>query len=332
MSIKLRWGIIGGAGIAVNAVMPAIRHSETSEIVAVASRDREKAKAIAERHEIGNAYGNYEDILADPQVDAVYIPLPNHLHREWAIRAAEAGKHVLCEKPLALTAKEAQEMADACKDAGVQLAEAFMYRHHPRWERIREIIAAGEIGKVRALRGAFTFNNAGDKNNIRYRGDWGGGSLYDVGCYPLSAARLLLGAEPEAVTVLAQFSPEHDNVDMMASGLAEFPGDVALTFDCGMWASFRQAFEIIGADGRIEIPHAFITGEDNAGYTVHSHGGSRLEEAAGTNAYVNQIDDFARAVWNEHPQRFSPDDAVRNMKLLDACYRSAKEKTRVTLA
>jgi predicted dehydrogenase len=207
-----------------------------------------------------------------------------------------------------------------------------MYRHHPRWERIREIIDSGEIGKLRAIRGAFTFNNAGDKNNIRYRGDWGGGSLYDVGCYPLSAARLILGAEPEAVTVLAQFSPEHDNVDMMASGLAEFPGDVALTFDCGMWASFRQTFEILGADGRIEIPYAFLTGEDNAGYMVYSQGGSRLEEAAGTNAYVNQIDDFARAVWNEQPQRFSPDDAVRNMKLIEACYRSAKEKTRITLA
>jgi predicted dehydrogenase len=332
MGNKLRWGIMGGAGIAVNAVMPAIRESESSVIVAVASRDIGKAEAIAANDEGAAAYGSYEALLADSRVDAVYIPLPNHLHREWTIRAAEAGKHILCEKPLALTAKESLEMVDACASAGVHLAEAFMYRHHPRWERIKQIVDSGEIGRIRSLRGAFSFNNAGDKNNIRYRADWGGGSLYDVGCYPLSAARMLLGSEPEAVTVHAQFSPEHDNVDMMATGLAEFPGGVALTFDCGMWASFRQTFEIVGSDGTIEIPHAFITGADNAFYSVNGKDGTRVEQSSGANPYALQVDDFARAIRGEAPQRFAPTDAVFNMKVIDACYRSAKEKTRVSLS
>ncbi|RED58628.1 Gfo/Idh/MocA family protein [Cohnella lupini] len=331
MGDKLRWGIIGGANIAVHAVMPAIRESETSVIAAVASRDKRKAEEIVANYEGATAYGSYEELLADSRIDAVYIPLPNHLHREWTIRAAAAGKHILCEKPLALTAKESLEMAEACADAGVHLAEAFMYRHHPRWEQIRKIVDSGEIGRVRALRGAFSFNNAGDKNNIRYRADWGGGSLYDVGCYPLSAARLLLGSEPEAVTVHAQFSEEHDNVDMMASGLAEFPGGVSLTFDCGMWASFRQNFEIVGADGTIDIPNAFLTGKDNADFIVNGQNGRRTEQSVGVNAYALQVDDFARAVRNGQPQRFAPSDAVSNMKVLDACYRSALEKARITL-
>jgi xylose dehydrogenase (NAD/NADP) len=329
---KLRWGILGCAGIAVRAVMPAIRQSETGEIAAVASRELEKAQSVADQFNISKAYDSYEALLQDRDIDAVYIPLPNHLHREWTIRAAEAGKHILCEKPLALTAAEAEEMAEACAKAGVRLAEAFMYRHHPRMDRMMEIVRSREIGEIRAIRGAFTFNNAGDRKNIRYRNEWGGGSLYDVGCYPLSAARLILGTEPEAVTVHALFSPEHDHVDMMASGLAEFPGGIGLTFDCGMWADFRQTLEIVGSDGRIVIPHAFLTGEDNAGFTVSGRDGERSEQAEGLNSYQLQIDDFARTVWDQQPQRFPPDDAIRNMRLLDACLRSAKERTRVSIS
>jgi xylose dehydrogenase (NAD/NADP) len=328
---KLRWGIIGCAGIAINAVMPAIRKSATSELAAVASRGLDKAKEVAEKFELDKAYGSYEQLLADPSIDAVYIPLPNHLHREWTIRAAEAGKHILCEKPLALNAREAEEMVEACAVAGVTLAEAFMYRHHPRMARLREIIRSGEIGDLRVLRGAFTFNNAEEKTNIRYRSEWGGGSLYDVGCYPLSAARLLLSEEPKAVSVHALFSPDHDHVDMMASGIVEFAGGISLTFDCGMWACFRQNLEIVGTDGRIEVPHAFLTGDDNAGFTVESREGTRIEQVEGYNSYVLQVDDFARTVWGEQPQLFKPEDAVRNMKVIDACLRSAREKTRISL-
>lgn len=330
MSDTLRWGIVGAAGIAQKAVMPAIQASRTSVIQAVASRGIDKAREAADKFGVAQAYGSYEELLSDPNIDAVYIPLPNHLHREWTIRFAEAGKHVLCEKPLALNAAEAQEMVDACAKAGVVLAEAFMYRHHPRMEQIKGIIASGEIGELRAFRGAFTFNNAADKSNIRNRADWGGGGLYDVGCYPLSAARYFMGKEPEAVTVHAFFSPEHDNVDMMASGLVEFEGGVALTFDCGMWANFRQSFEIVGTEGRIELPNAFIANGEDAAFTVTTSEGTRTEHPAALNTYTLQVDDLARAVRGE-PPRFSPDDAVCNMRLLDACLASARSRSRVTL-
>lgn len=328
----LRWGIIGCAGIAKGAVIPAIQQSTSGTVLAIASRSLEKAKATAEQLGIPRAYGSYEELVADDNIDAVYIPLPNHLHREWAIRAAEAGKHILCEKPLALTASEAEEMVAAAERSGVLLAEAFMYRHHPRYERIAEIVRSGEIGELRGLHGTFTFNNAGDKSNFRYVAAWGGGSVYDIGCYPISAARLIMGKEPEAVTARALFSPEHGDVDMMASGLIEFEGDVSLTFDCGMWADFRNTFEILGTTGRIEIPSAFVASPGTDGFIVVS-GGQRREEAVSVpNQYVLQVDDFANAVFEGTPLRFAPRDAVSNMKVIDACLASARQKKRINLS
>jgi D-xylose 1-dehydrogenase (NADP+, D-xylono-1,5-lactone-forming) len=327
---KLRWGVIGAAGIN-KSVVPAIQSSSTGSVIAIASRDLAKAQSAAEKFNIRTAYGSYEEILSDNQIDAVYIPLPNHLHKEWAILAAEAGKHVLCEKPIALNAQEAQEMVDACAKANVKLAEAFMYRHNPRLDRIKEIIQSGEIGQIRALHGAFTFNNAQDKNNVRYRAEWGGGAVYDVGCYPLSSARFLMGSEPTAVTAHAFFSPEHDGVDMMCSGLVEFTDGVAMTFDCGMWADFRQTFEILGTDGRIEIPQAFLPDPDNVDFIVMSRGERREEKAPFHNPYTLQADNFARSIFGEQPLRFESQDAVSNMLVIDAVLKSAKEKTRVSL-
>lgn len=227
----------------------------------------------------------------------MYIPLPNHLHREWVIRAAEAGKHILCEKPIALNSEEAAEMVKACNDAGVHLAEAYMYRHHPRIAELQEIIASGEIGELRSIRGTFTYNDATDTSNIRFKSAWGGGSLYDIGCYPLSAARLLFGAEPEAVTVQAMFSPKHDNVDMMASGLVEFPKGLSLIFDCGMWAYNRQLLEILGTDGMIEVPMPFNARDEDAEFFVHTGEGVRRVDATGANPYTREVDDFAAAVF-----------------------------------
>jgi predicted dehydrogenase len=328
---RLRWGIVGCANIAVGAVIPAIQQSETGIVAAIASRSLEKARATADKLNIPVAYGSYEELLADPSIDAVYIPLPNHLHKEWTIRAAKAGKHVLCEKPIALTAREAEEMVAACEEAGVLLAEAFMYRHHPRYDRLLEVIRSGEIGQIRGLHGSFTFNNAADKNNVRYRADWGGGSIYDVGCYPISAGRLIMGTEPVSACVTAFFSPEHDFVDMMAQGVIEFPGDVAMTFDCGMWADFRNRLEILGTDGRIEIPWAFLNPADGEGFYVVHNGEKREEGHFKTNQYTLQVDDFARSVFGEQPLRFAPQDAVLNMKVIDACLKSAREKTKVQI-
>ena len=330
MTKKLRWGVLGCANIAIHSVIPAIKDSKTSEVLAIASRGLEKAKRTAAELGIERVYGSYQELLQDPDIDAVYIPLPNHLHKEWTIKAAEAGKHVLCEKPLALNQEEAVEMVRACNEAGVKLSEAFMYRYHPRYERIKEILKAGEIGTIRGLHGTFTFNNAGDKDNVRYRADWGGGSIYDVGCYPISAARFLLEQEPEAVTVQGFFSPEHDNVDMMATGLIEFPDQLAVTFMCGMWANFQNTLQIVGTKGKIDVPNAFIVNADLGGsFSVTVDGETRIEPVEELNQYTIQVDEFAKSILEEAPLRFPLEDSIRNMKVIDACLTSARDKKRV---
>ncbi|MUT67547.1 Gfo/Idh/MocA family protein [Paenibacillus sp. NEAU-GSW1] len=328
--MKLRWGIMSSAWIAIHKVIPGIQQSELGEVTAIASRGIAKAEEAAANLGIAKAYGSYEELLADADIDAVYIPLPNHMHKEWTIKAAEAGKHVLCEKPIALTAAEAQEMIDACRKAGVVLAEAFMYRHHPRYTRIQEIIASGEIGELRAISGAFTFNNAADANNVRYKAEWGGGSLYDVGCYPISAARLLLGQEPVAATMHAFFSEQHDNVDMMSSGILEFPGNIALTFDCGMWAAERNRLEVLGTEGRIELPNAFAPGENDQ-FIVYAKDGERVEGPFDLNTYSLQADRFAKVVRGEAEPAVGEDDPRAGMIVLEACLKSARTKSRVEL-
>ncbi|MDO3681630.1 Gfo/Idh/MocA family protein [Paenibacillus ehimensis] len=329
---KVRWGVIGCAGIAVRSVIPGIQQSVTGTVAAIASRGLDKARETAERLNIPKAYGSYEELLADSEIDAVYIPLPNHLHKEWTIRAAEAGKHVLCEKPAAIDAAEAEEMAEACRRAGVTFAEAFMYRYHPRYAAIKAVIRSGEIGEIRAIHGAFTFNNAKDADNVRFKQWMGGGSIYDVGVYPISAARFILEREPEAAAVHAFFSPEHDHVDMMASGLLEFTGGVALTFDCGMWAAGRNTLEILGTEGRIEVPSAYVVHENEQDHFYVVAGGEKREvEVPYVNQYTLQADAFGRNVLHGEPMPFGPSDAVNNMRAVDACLTSARERRRVEL-
>jgi len=329
---KIRWGIIGSAGIAKRSTIPGIQQSETGEVAAIASRGLDKAQQTAEELNIPTAYGSYEELLADPTIEAVYIPLPNHLHKEWVFKAAEAGKHILCEKPLALNAEEAQEMVEACEKAGVVFAEAFMYRYHPRYQTISEIIKSGEIGELRGIHSTFTFNNAKDMNNIRYKQEWGGGSLYDVGVYPISAARMLLNEEPQAATVHALLSEEHDYVDMMASGILEFDKGVALSFDCGMWAAFRNTLEVLGTEGRIEVPSAFVVGNDQGdNIFVYTKDGRREVEVPRLNQYALQADAMGRSIRNGEALPFTADDAVLNMKVLDACLTSARERRRVEI-
>ncbi|MEJ9219824.1 Gfo/Idh/MocA family oxidoreductase [Paenibacillus glucanolyticus] len=331
MSQKLRWGILGCASIAKHSVIPGLQQSPLNEVAAIASRDQDKATQAAEELNIPTAYGSYESLLADSSIDAIYIPLPNHLHKEWSIRAAEAGKHILCEKPLALTEAEAAEMAEAAAKAGVLLAEAFMYRYHPRYDMIKELITSGAIGEVRGIRSAFTFNSSANHGNVRFRKEWGGGSIYDVGCYPINAARILLDKEPEAVTVQAFFSPEHDHVDMMASGLIEFEGDVSLTFDCGMWAAYRNPLEVVGTEGLIEVPFAYSLPENGANFFLTTGDGRKEIEVPHANAYSEQGDHMAEAILNNKPLRFPTEDAIHNMKVIDACLQSAHERKRIVL-
>ncbi|WAH41110.1 Gfo/Idh/MocA family oxidoreductase [Alicyclobacillus fastidiosus] len=327
----VRWGVIGCAGIAVRQVIPAIQCSKTGTVTAVASRSPVKARQTAAEFGVRKAYDSYEKIVEDPDIDAVYIPLPNHLHREWTIRAAQAGKHVLCEKPIALNSREAQEMVDVCRACGVRLAEAFMYRYHPRYERIREAVKAGEIGEIRTLHGAFSFNNAKDLDNIRYQSEMGGGSIYDVGCYPINAARFLLEQEPIAVTAHAMFSTLHDGVDMSATGLLEFEDGVSLTFECGMWSYGSNELRIVGSEGRIDVPFAYVGKPETLGATILVHDECRELAVPTVDPYVAEIDDFGRSLIANRPQRFDPEESVRNMRVIDACLESARTHTRVSL-
>ncbi len=330
---KLKWGVMGCAGIAKYSVIPGVQLSEWNEVSAIASRNIERAKQTAAELNIPVAYGSYEELLQDKSLDIIYIPLPNHLHKEWSIRAMEAGKHVLCEKPISLTANEAMEMAEVSKRTGKLVVEAFMYRYHPRYQQIKEIIASGEIGIVRGIHGVFTFNNAADSSNVRYKKEWGGGSIYDVGCYPISAARMLLDAEPEAATVHAFLSPDHDHVDMMASGLLEFPEHIALTFDCGMWAAGRNTLEIVGTEGIIQVPSAFVTPTPGSGdFFVKVKGEERRVETEHYNAYTLQADHLAEAVHGNSKLAFDIHDTINNMKVIDACLRSAEERERVVIS
>ncbi|MCK0472236.1 Gfo/Idh/MocA family protein [Halalkalibacter sp. APA_J-10(15)] len=329
---KVRWGVIGSANIAKKSVIPGIQQSETGEVVAIASRNKEKAEEAAKELSIPIAYGSYEELLNDSTIEAVYIPLPNHLHKEWTIRAAEAGKHVLCEKPAALNTEEVKEMEAACEKAGVVFAEAFMYRYHPRYAMIREVMESGRIGEIRGIHGTFTFNNAEDSSNVRYKKAWGGGSLYDVGVYPISAARMLLRQEPQAATVHAFYSDEHDGVDMMVSGLLEFKHGVAMTFDCGMWAAFRNTLEIVGTEGRIEVPSAFVghQSEEDHFYVITNDGKSVVEVPM-LNQYALQADALGEAIRGSEPLPYPATDAVLNMKVLDACLTSAQQRQRVEI-
>jgi len=323
---KVRWGIMSTASIAQRSVIPGIQESERNEVVAVASRSLEKAQAFAKSQDIPNAFGSYEALLESPDIDAVYIPLPNHLHKTWTIKAAEAGKHVLCEKPIALNETEAQEMVQACEKAGVILAEAYMFRHQRRFADIKQLIQQGEIGDVRGIHGVFTFNGAGAEENIRFNKAWGGGSIYDVGCYPISAARFILEEEPVAVTSHAFFSPEHGDVDMMASGLMEFSNGVALTFDCAMWAEGRNNLEILGTDGRIVLDAAFLGDQS---YRVIKQGKEKVIQDDNVNQYALQADRFAESVLDGKPAKFSGRDIIQNMKAVHGTLKSAETKERV---
>lgn len=325
---KVRWGIMSTASIGKRSVIPGIQQSKRNTVAAVASRSLENAEQFAKELNIPKAYGSYEELLQDPEIDAVYIPLPNHLHKEWTLKAAAAGKHILCEKPIALDEIEAKEMVEACEKAGVVLAEAYMYRHQQRYEDIKALIKDGEIGDIRGIHANFTFNGAANHNNIRYKKEWGGGSIYDVGCYPISAARFLLDEEPTAVTAHAFFSPEHGDVDMMAAGMMEFSNGVALTFDCAMWAAFRNELEILGTDGRIVMKAAFLGDQS---YDIIKGDEVTTVQVENINPYSLQADSFADSVLDGKPTKFPFEDMIKNMKAVKGALLSAEKNERITL-
>lgn len=319
MPDRLRWGILGAASIAIRRLIPAIARSHTGILTAIASRDEQKAAQVGRQFGIPRAYGSYEALLDDAEVDAVYIPLPNSLHRPWTERAAAARKHVLCEKPLGVNAAEAAAMVASCEEAGVVLQEAFMYRFHPQIERMEQLLREGAVGPLWLVRAAFSFGVTGP--NVRLEAELGGGGLLDVGCYGVNISRLALG-EPNTAFASAVYDR---GVDVRLAGALRFVDARMALVDCGLRTPYRQECEIVGVDGSITIPRPFQPEEDPAVLLIRRGRGEEEERLVvpGTNQYVRMVDHFAAIVQGAAP-RYPARDAVDNMRALDALARSAR--------
>jgi predicted dehydrogenase len=330
VSKKVRWGILGTAKIAREHVIPAIKNGELTAVVAIASRDQQRAQDAAAEFSIPKAYDSYEALLADSEIDAVYIPLPNHLHAPLTIKALEAGKHVLCEKPIALNAQEAHEIAAAQTNSGRLVAEAFMVRFHPQWQRAREIAMSGRLGDIRAIHTFFSYHLT-DPDNIRNRAEVGGGGLYDVGCYAVATARYVFGEDPERVIGVFDRDPVM-RTDRLASGLAEFPGGRHLAFTCATQLVPTQRVQIAGTKARLDIQVPFNPRRDQPTRILIDDGrdliggGAETEEFSPTDQYRRQGDAFARAILEDSSLEFPMADAVMNMRVLDALFRSETSK------
>jgi predicted dehydrogenase len=323
----IRWGVLGCAGIAAKAVIPAIQSSRLGRVAAIASRDAEKASAMATRFGIEKSYGSYEDLLSDPDIDAIYNPLPNHLHVPMTIKALEHGKPVLCEKPIALNAAQASELAEAQKAANLPVAEAFMVRHHPQWKKARAMVAEGRLGDVRAIQTIFAYY-LDDPKNVRNQADIGGGGLFDVGCYAINTARFLFDAEPLRAIALMENDPVFDT-DRLTSGLLAFPEGRQLAFTCSTQLSLTQKVTVLGTRGRLEIPIPFNAPADQQTVLIFDDGrdlagGGRQEIVIEpVDQYREQVDAFAQAVLSGTPLEPGLEDAIANMKAIDALFRSA---------
>ena len=320
---KIRWGVMSTASIGVRQVIPAMQLGEHCEILAIASRNLEKAQAAARQLGIPKAYGTYEELLADPHIDAVYIPLPNHLHVPWSIKALDAGKHVLCEKPIGLTTAQAQELLNAAqKRPQLKVMEAFMYRHHPQWQRARQLVVEGKIGDLRTIQSFFSYYKT-DPDNIRNRAETGGGGLMDIGCYAISVARLLFGAEPQRVLGMMEYDP-HLKIDRLTSGILDF-GSGTSTFTCSTQLTPYQRVNILGTEGRIEIEIPFNAPSDRPCKLWHQHGTETDEIVLDVcDQYTIQAELFSLAVLNNTDVPTPLKDAVANMQVIEAVIRSAK--------
>ena len=321
----VRWGILSTANIGVRKVIPAIGKAERCEVVAIASRDGERAARAADELGIPRAHDGYEALLSDPDVDTVYIPLPNSQHAAWTIAAARAGKQVLCEKPLAMTAAEAEEMVRACATEGVLLMEAFMYRLHPSWEAVRELVASGRIGRLLAVQSWFSYFND-DPHDIRNVADLGGGALYDIGCYSTNLSRMLFGGEPTGIE--ASVTRDATGTDVLTSAILAFDEGVA-TFTCSTRAERDQRVHIYGTDGRISIAIPFNIPPDRPTEVFLTSGGdppvspnTQTLTFEPADMYAIQAERFANAVLDDQPLPIPPDDAIENLRVIEGIFRA----------
>jgi predicted dehydrogenase len=331
MSKDISWGILSTANIGIEHVIPAIQDTPRCKVVAIASRGIDRARAVADQLGIEKAYGTYEELLADPSIDVIYNPLPNHLHVPWTIRAMEAGKHVLCEKPIALTAQEAKQLVKVRERTGKLVAEAFMVRFHPQWQRAREIVQSGLVGDVKAIQTFFSYFNT-DPENVRNMASIGGGGLYDIGCYAIATARFIYGSEPERVIGSFEKDPTF-GTDRLCGALAVFPEGRHLNFICSTQLVPYQRVQICGTLGRIEIEIPFNAPNRSICRLFVDDGsdlrgtGIRTEEFPICDQYSLQASAFARAALGEVPWPYPIEDAVCNMRVIDALLLSAESGT-----
>jgi predicted dehydrogenase len=326
-SSKVRWGILGVARIASEKVIPAIQKGQTGLVMAVASRSMDKARAAAGRFGIPCAYGSYEELLADPEIDAVYIPLPNHLHVPWSVRALAAGKHVLCEKPIALSAQQATELLEARERSGRLVMEAVMVRLHPRWLCARELVQSGRIGELRSITGFFSYFNDSPEN-VRHQPGMGGGALLDIGFYPVTMSRFIFAAEPVRVMGLTEIDPRF-GVDRLASAILEFPAGHAI-FTCATQLVAHQALDILGTRGRIGIEIPWSMPHDRPSRLLVDDGARLGGQGAqemwfpACDQWGVECDRFCEAIVEGKAAPVPIEDAVANMRVLDAIARSAR--------
>ena len=319
---KIRWGVLGVAKIATTKVIPAMQRCEYAEIAAIASRDLPKAREAAESLNIPKAHSSYEALLADPEIDAIYIPLPNQLHVPWSIRSVRAGKHVLCEKPIGLSSAEARDLIAARDAAGVKVGEAFMVRTHPQWLRARELARSGAIGDLPLITGHFSYFNR-DPTNVRNIAEWGGGALMDIGCYPITLSRMVFGEEPGRVLGLIERDPEF-RTDRLTSAMLEFPSGQC-AFSCSTQLVPYQRMHLFGTRGRIEIEIPFNAPPDRP---TRIFVDDRVEEFPICDQYTIQGDLFSRAILEDGPVPVPLEDAFKNMLVIEAVFRSASSGKR----
>jgi predicted dehydrogenase len=318
--MKVKWGILSTAKIGRLHVIPGMQAGQYCEVVGLASRNLAQARQMAQELGIPKAYGAYEELLADPDIQAVYNPLPNHLHVPWSIKAAEAGKHVLCEKPIGLNAKEAEQLVQACKAKGVLLMEAFMYRLHSQWVTAKRMVQEGKIGALQTIQVAFAYLNR-DPANIRNMADIGGGGLMDIGCYPISLSRFIFGAEPRRVVALIKRDPDF-HTDILTSGILDFEKGQA-TFTCSTQMSAYQRVQIFGTEGRIELEIPFNAPEyESTRIYYQTSAGIETITLPTCHQYQVQGDLFSKAILDGTPLPTPPEDAIANMQVIDALFRS----------
>lgn len=314
----LNWGLLSTARIN-RALMKPLNASKRTRLLAVASRSLDSAQAYAREHKIPRAHGSYENLLADPEIDVIYNSLPNHLHAEWTIKALQAGKHVLCEKPLALTLDEVDAMISASKETGKVLAEAFMYRHHAQTLKVKEIVDSGELGKIQLIKGAFSFSLTRE-GNYRFYKEMGGGSIWDVGCYPISFARMVVGEEP--VEVFGWQVTGQKGGDDSFFGQMKFRGEIYAQFDSGFKSPFRTYIEIVGTLGVLYIPFPFKPSTNNE-IVLTRDGKEQKIKIKGQELYLGEVEDMCDAILDNKPSRISLSDSRGNVKTILGLIESA---------